>query len=191
MITSLVSYARKQVVPRWKGIIVSGDFVIALAAGVLGGLWGTSVVPSTTTAVNIAVALLTYSAVAFGFSLAGLTLVLTLPNEDFVKLLCATRSPKRKHDSYADLLFIFSWNATVHWAILVLSIVLLLVTNPQEPAFSVTHRIRTGIVAAVSVYALLQFLVTLITLTQVGSVYILHLRKEADKEKQKAMVKPQ
>jgi hypothetical protein len=57
--------------------------------------------------------------------------------------------------------------------------VVILLTESTSPLLPVGHtRCRTAIVAAVAglcTYCLCQFLITLITLSQVGSVYIKHL----------------
>lgn len=192
MINSLSVYLWREVLPRKKGIVVSGDFFLALIGGIASGYWGASFVPSTTTVGSLAIALLTYAAIALGFTLAGLTLVLTLPNESFVKLLCFSIPPKRNHDSYSDLLFIFSWTAVLHWLILLVSIGMLLFVNPQEPAFPFErHRVVSGLATGLTVYGLLQFLVTLITLAHVGATYIKHLRKlEKERLEKERLAKP-
>lgn len=180
MVKAVGWYIRREVLPRLWSILTSGGLLVALSLAVLLGYWGSYLIPVTTTVGALAVALLTYSAIALGFSLAGLTLALTLPNKQFVELLCATKPPKRKQDAYSDLLFLFSWNAIIHWAIVVGAVVLVLFVNPQQAAFEIErHRVKTGIMVGLSVYGLVQFLVTLITLSQVGSVYISHLKKQS------------
>lgn len=183
MLKAIAWYTGREIWPRLGSILFSGGLIGAVCAGILLGRWGAYVVPSTTTVGALAIALLTYAAVALGFSLAGLTLTLTLPNQGFVELLCKTQPEKKKHDSYSDLLFIFSWTAMAHWLIVVASVGLVLFVNPQQPAFEAgQHRIKSGIIAGLSIYGFLQFLVTLITLSQVGSTYITHLRKLQTKQ---------
>jgi hypothetical protein len=177
VIKALVWYGWREMVPRLGSIIFSGGMFISVAVGLLAGVWGTQAIPATTTVGALSIAFLTYAAIALGFSLAGLTLALTLPNNDFVRLLCSKRAPKKEHDSYSDLLFVFSWTAIVHWLLVVVSVMLVLLVNPAQPAFQVEHhRLKAGLVSGLSVYCLLQFLITLITLSQVGTVYINHLQ---------------
>lgn len=177
MANALAWYTHREVLPRLGSILSSGGFWLAVIVSVSAGLWGSHIIPPTTTVGALSIALLTYSAIALGFSLAGLTLTLTLPNSNFVELLCGMRSPKKKHDSYSDLLFVFSWTAIVHWVLVVVSIMLVLFVNPLQPAFETGHhRLKAGLVTGVSIYCLLQFLITLITLSQVGTVYINHLQ---------------
>jgi hypothetical protein len=170
-------YARRETLPRIRSIVVSGGTFIAVVIGILAGRLGAQFIPASTTVGSLAIAFLTYAAIALGFSLAGLTLALTLPNDKFVQLLCGTRAPEKTHDAYSDLLFVFSWTAIVHWLLVVVSVLLVLLVNPSQPAFEVgLHRLKVGLVSGLVVYCLLQFLVTLITLSQVGTVYIRHLQ---------------
>ncbi len=177
MLSDLKWYSCKTVFPRLPLILFSSDLWIAVAVGFIGAYWGSEVVPSTTTTAAISVAFLTYASIALGFSLAGLTLALTLPNDSFVKLLSSTTPEKKRHDSYSDLLFVFSWTAVIHWVFVMVTVGLVLFVKPEQPAFETgRHRLISGLVTGFSVYCLLQFLITLFTLAQVGSVYIDHLQ---------------
>jgi hypothetical protein len=181
MIKACLRYLQQEAAPRWRGIIFTADFVLSVAVGYAVGTWGHHVLPESTKVSDVGIALLTYAAIALGFCLAGLTLVLTLPHENFVKRLVSVRSRTKDHDSYSDLLFVFSWTALLHWAILFISIVVLLLWGAQQPILSpyssLRHRIFVGIVSGLTVYCLFQFLITLITLSQVGRVYIKSIRE--------------
>lgn len=183
MITSLLQYLREEALPRTADIFKGSEFWIAVIVGALCGIWGHLVIPPTTKVSDVCVALLTYAAIALGFSLAGLTLVLTLPNPNFVKELANTRPEKSKHDSYTNLLFVFTWTAFAHWILILMSVVLLVISGsnlPVLPMIYTRHQIMTGILAALSVYCLLQFLITLFTLSQVGRVNITLIRPRKD-----------
>lgn len=185
MIRDIRSYSWKVVRPQAKSIVSSSEFWIAIIIGVVAGLLGGRIIPTTTTTSNVAMAFLTYASIALGFSLAGLTLTLTLPNDNFVRLLATTTSEHRKTDSYTNLLFIFSWTAIIHWILVIVTVILVLFVKPDQPAFEIDHhQIQSGIVAAVSAYCLFQFLLTLITLAHVGSVYTNHIQGKFEKEKQ-------
>lgn len=181
MIKAVGWYVWNEFLPRLGSILHWSSAVwVATAVGVLLGYWGGLLIPMTTKVGGIAIALLTYAAIALGFTLAGLTLVLTLPNDTFVNLLWETTPKTKKNNSYSDLIFVFSWTAIIHWLIVFVSILLVLLVNPEQPAFQVErHRLLSGIVTGLAMYALFQFLVTLITLAQVGATYIAHLRKQA------------
>lgn len=177
MWSDLKWYAFKTVGPRLPLIFLSSDLWIAVAVGLVGACYGPDIVPTTTTTAVISVAFLTYASIALGFSLAGLTLALTLPNDGFVRLLSSTIPKNKRHDSYSDLLFVFSWTAVIHWVFVMVTVGLVLLVKPDQPAFETGHhRLMSGIVTGFSVYCLLQFLITLLALAQVGSVYIDHLQ---------------
>lgn len=178
MIGDVYSYSRKVVRPQLKSIVSSSEFWIAIVIGVIAGLCGGRTIPTTTTTSNVAVAFLTYASIALGFSLAGLTLTLTLPNDGFVRLLATTTSEHRTTDSYTNLLFVFSWTAVIHWVLVVVMVVLVLFVKPDQPAFEDSHQLQTGLVSGLSAYCLFQFLLTLIALAQVGGVYTGHIQKK-------------
>jgi hypothetical protein len=113
-----------------------------------------------------------------GFCVAGLTISLTFPEPAFTKKLATvsgTTSP------YSDLLFVFSWTAIAHWcAVTTMFLVMLLVdgSSPLLPqGCSRTRLWGVSLIAGLCAYCLCQFLITLVTLSQVGSVYIKHLRE--------------
>jgi hypothetical protein len=177
-------YIRREILTRLSSILNwSSALWVAVITATLLGRCGAYLIPETTKVGAIAAALLTYSAIALGFSLAGLTLVLTIPSTNFVNLLCDTKLEKKKHNAYADLIFVFSWTAVIHWIVVFVSIVLVLFVNPDQRAFQLEkHRLKSGLVSGLSIYALFQFLVTLITLAQVGATYVSHLQREAIKK---------
>jgi hypothetical protein len=198
MLKECARFLIRQVIPRWTTLLGGGEFWIAGTLATLfalnlkrNGLWQSSVGAVSTTA-------LAYAAVGFGFSLAGLVLALTLPDATFAQKLATTarskvaeggflswRSARRRlqlqTNPYSDLLFIFTWTALAHWVMVVVSFAFLIEYGfgakliPGHVAIS--HRVMLGVWAFVSVYAVELFLLTLITLSQVGRVYIGHLRK--------------
>jgi hypothetical protein len=177
MIRDIHWYSWQVVRPRTKSILYSSELWLAIIIGILAGWFGGKWIPTTTTTATVSMAFLTYASIALGFSLAGLTLTLTLPNDGFVELLATTIPKNRKEDSYSGLLFIFSWTAIIHWLLVVVTVVLVLFVKPDQPAFEINrHQIRSGLVAGFSAYCLFQFLLTLFTLAQVGMVYIAHIQ---------------
>lgn len=188
MIKAVAWYSWNQLIPRLTSSILYWNSALwpALAIGLVLGCWGSWFVPASTTVGAVAIAFLTYAAIALGFSLAGLTLVLTLPSVEFVNWLCGSQPSTQKHDSYSDLLFTFSWTALIHWAIVFASIILVLLVNPNQPAFEIQHRLKSALLASLGVYGLLEFLVTLISIAQLGFVYALHRELEQNKSKKPA-----
>jgi hypothetical protein len=91
------------------------------------------------------------------------------------------RGKQEPPNAYSDLLFVFSWTAMVHWAAIACSFALI-VSRGSSPAFipdsaSGWTKAAAGVLAFVVVYAALQFLITLVTLSGVGSTYIAVLRR--------------
>lgn len=169
-------YCKEEVWPRRRRIVFASGFVIAFAIGIACGLYGEKVLPNKTKVLDIGMALLTYAAIAQGFCLAGLTLLLTLPNDKLLSLLANHYDVPDGPDAYSDLLFVFSWTAVIHWLLLLVSVVLLIIAGSQQDVWpdapSIRYRIIGGFVCAFSLYNLFQFLITLITISQVGRLSI-------------------
>jgi hypothetical protein len=195
MIDGIRRYFRVQVIPRWASVLGGSEFVVAVLAATLFGVFADHTGLAGAKVGDVGTALLAYAAVAFGFSIAGLTIALTIPNEKFVSKLATTehsspvnerrgtwtrRLKPKNANAYSDLLFVFSWTAWSHWTLVVASFGFLAacgfdaVLLPPSP--TLLHRVLTSLLVFLAVYALSLFLVTLITLTQVGAVYIRDLR---------------
>jgi hypothetical protein len=143
--------------------------------------------PGSTKLGEVLTIVLAYAAIAFGFSVAGLTVALTLPDAAFVHEL-ATRKPTgklaeltRKPNAYSDLLFVYSWTAAWHWVVLVLGFGELAIYGAGRrvagSGIPPATQILDGLLVLATAYAVLQFLVTLITLSQVGNRYIERLKE--------------
>ncbi|HEY6730104.1 MAG TPA: hypothetical protein VI039_03670 [Solirubrobacterales bacterium] len=188
MLRTIYSYLSSEVWPRRRDIVRGSELWIALAGALLlahcASGWG---IANTQVGEVVTVAL-AYAAVAFGFCLAGLTVALTLPNDGFVREL-ATKEPsaaqvKRKGrvpNAYSDLIFVFSWTAVAHWVVIVVGLLVLIEagygTRLVFGDFGLDEKIRLGLLSFFLLYAVFQFLITLITLSQVGNRYIDHLRR--------------
>jgi hypothetical protein len=110
---------------------------------------------------------------------------LTIPDAQFARELATATPPaqgfkhtRRKPNAYADLLFVFSWTAVAHWVVILAGLVALL-TRGFDRALAhgdLATRATDALLAFVVAYAALQFLITLITLAQVGNTYITRLK---------------
>jgi len=181
MIKSLLQYLREETFPRRSEILKGSELWLGIVVGVLCGHWGYLVIPQTTKVGDVCVALLTYAAIALGFCLAGLTLVLTLPHQDFITRLAKSRPPKAKHDSYSNLLFVFTWTSLVHWILIIVGVTVLVLAGSNQPILplgSLRHEVMTGLMSALAAYCLFQFLITLFTLSQVGRLHIASLQEK-------------
>jgi len=169
-------YFSSEVFPRSREILLCSEFVVSVLVGSLIAVYGSAVLAATMTAASALSSLLTYASIAFGFSLAGLTIALTLPDQDFARQLSRSIPTGKRFDAYSDLLFVFSWTAITHWVLLVVVLGLSAVVGPEEIALptcsSGVRRILAGAAAALTCYGVLQFLVVVITLSQVGSVLV-------------------
>lgn len=179
MIKALGHYVTDEAVPRVREIILSTDFVVAVALGCFAAFFGDSVNLADAKIGDIVGALLTYAAIAFGFCLSGLTVALTLPNDDFVKFLAKSKPKTKKFDAYSDLMFVFSWTALVHWIDVVALIVVLIVAGSDHKILPIDsspiRRTVVGLLTFVITYGIFQFMLTLITLAQVGRIYVKRL----------------
>lgn len=186
MLSAVGRYLVRQVLVRWRDIVSSSEFLLALVAGVLFAFLPSSAQIAQTTLGDLATGVLAYAAVAFGFCLAGMTVALTLPDREFARRLAKPRTPetqtnsKLSPDAYSDLLFIFSWTATAHWLVVITFFATILGCGidralvPPDPSIGV--KAGNGLLGFVFTYAVMLFLVTMLTLSQVGQTYIRDLR---------------
>jgi len=187
MLGALGDYLTREVWPRRGELARASEMWIAVLAAVAMGL-SVPHLPASTSLGDVLAIVLAYAAIAFGFSVAGLTVALTLPDPLFVHEL-ATVAPKghklkrlkRDPNAYSDLLFVYSWTAMWHWIVLVLGFVELAIYGAGRrvagPHIDFATHMLDGLLVFATAYAALQFLVTLITLSQVGNRYIERLKK--------------
>lgn len=182
MLSALRQYARDEVLPRSKSIALAEHFALAVIMAVLAGAKGELLFATGMKPIEVVPVVLTYAAIALGFCVAGMTVALTVPDREFARTLARRnlepRGPTR--NAYADLLFVFSWTAFTHWLTILASVGALVVARSHTVILphgaSIWNRATVGVVVFLSCYGLFQFLVTLITLSQVGRVYIGFLR---------------
>jgi hypothetical protein len=186
MVRTIRSYISDQVWPR-RYSFLGAEFWLAAAGALALAFFASSWGLADTKVGQAITAVLAYAAVAFGFCLAGLTVALTLPSEGFSRRLASTAPPThmveksgRVPNAYSDLLFVFSWTAIAHWAVIFFGFFELVACGfggaLVEDPFCIASRVRLGVLGFLVLYAVFQFLITLITLSQVGNRYIDYLR---------------
>ena len=114
MTTSILRYLMIEVCTRWKGILLTSETLVAL---ILAGCYWMPVeigFDPDVLAHTILSGALSYGSIAFGFSVTGLTLSLALSDPEFVKKMALRKSPGSSSNTYADLLFVYSWTAVIH-----------------------------------------------------------------------------
>jgi hypothetical protein len=179
MISALFAFARREAFPRAGMIVISSEFAIALAGAVLFVIFGDELAIGRSATGDIVFAVLAYAAIGFGFAVAGLTVVLTAPDRVFASRLAwsdpsisGIADTPPANNSYSTLLFIFSWTALAHWLVVIVSLTVLAALGSDTALLaegsSFRHSAAVGLLAGVTVYAVELFLVTLITLSDVG-----------------------
>jgi len=180
MLTTLWRYLREEAWSRAHHIVFASEVLIAILAAAALACRGEVLFHEEPKVADLAPVLLSYAAIALGFCVAGLTISLTLPDRNFAEHLVDSKPAARRHDAYSDLLFVFSWTAICHWLAVVGLVATMLVAKKSQPLMpygaSLLYRWLAALLAFTCVYSFFQFLITLITLSQVGTVYIDHLR---------------
>jgi hypothetical protein len=194
VIRAICAFFGQEAIPRSRGILLASETGIAAALAILLGIFAHHLAVATTATGDVVVAVLAYAAIGFGFSVAGLTIVLTAPDHEFAHELAwsdpsegagiAKEPPKRS--SYANLLFIFAWTAMAHWAVIIAGFTLLLGLGKDTPLMgngaSTLHRVGVSLAAFITIYAVELFLITVISIAQAGGAYIdrLHRTRPAE-----------
>jgi hypothetical protein len=186
MIRALSQYTRDEVFTRVIRVCCSTEVIVAAAVGIALGVYGPAWNLARIKPADVSTALLTYAAIAFGFCISGMALVLTLPNQTFVTWLIKEPIPRKSTNAYSDLLFVFSWTAVCHWLLVVLAFLLLSFSSGRDDLLkwsdTYTWRAFIGLLFGVTIYGSIQFLLTVITLSQVGRLYIRRIQREAEQE---------
>ncbi len=185
MLKPLSQYIRDESLPRWRNICLTPEAFLSWLVFVGFLLCGDKYFSNFPKISDLTTGLIAYSAIALGFCVAGLTISLTLPDRNFAVKM-ARQIPSGKLSSYSDLLFVFSWTAIVHWVALMCLFSVVLFADNSQPLLPSGRQIArlwvTAGIGAVCFYCLCQFLITLITLSQVGAVYIRFLSQGSSKE---------
>jgi hypothetical protein len=176
MYKAIEQYLRSETFPRWRGIVFATETVIAVAVAVVISSRGPEALGGGPRVADLVTGPIAYSSIALGFCVAGMALTLTLPDRQFACTLAKTTIATQPKSAYSNLIFVFSWTATVHWVALVTLFAVIIVTDSSSSVFSSSpscfRRALVGSLAGIYLYCLLQFFITLITLSQVGNLYI-------------------
>jgi hypothetical protein len=183
MLKPLGQYLKAEAAPRWQAIFFTWETLFSLAIVGVFVKCGDRLFETYPKVSDITTGVIAYASIALGFCVAGLTISLTLPEPKFT-LRLATHGGQ-KTSAYSDLLFVFSWTAFAHWIAVLTLFAFVLFVDGSAPLLPKGHSVsRTWVVALTAglvSYCLCQFLITLITLSQVGSVYIKFLAETPSK----------
>lgn len=179
-IRSVRRFIRQDLAPRRRRIVSAPHFLFALLIATILAIRPSLAPILSMDVADLAVAVLTYSAITIGFGLSGALLGLTLPSHDF-----AVRLQKSEVDGkggLADLVFVFVWTALVHVVLLIgISFVWILRPSDVTALASDAHplgRIGAGLMVGLGLYGLGQFLVAVLTIMSVANVYIRSLESD-------------
>jgi lysylphosphatidylglycerol synthetase-like protein (DUF2156 family) len=180
----LWSFFDKAIKRRMGEIVFTQEVLISCVLGVSLGFFGKSFFRDSAKPLDVSLGFIAYAAIALGFCVGGMTIALTFPDREFVVKLATLSVKKKEGDALSSLLFVFSWTALVHWLAIVLVLVAVLFHGHDDhgllEATNLSDQVQIGSLVAVCSYALLQFVITVMTLWQVGVVYIGELTKEAE-----------
>lgn len=175
MFSAIRQYAFQEVLPRIGRIVFTTHWVGSAVLGYATLRHAHQWTIATSRVMDLETLILAYAAIVFGASAAGMALVLTFPNDDFVQILMREKLPGQTDSAYSDLLFVFSWTAIMHWVLMVLGVGLILVRGSERQLLNewdgTGYRLLVAALFSVTTYAVCQFLLTVITLAQVGRVY--------------------
>lgn len=179
---ALRRYVRLQVWPRRWRILGQPQSILAVLVAAAIALFGHRLAFHHLATDDLITAVFAYAALALGACLTGLTVALTLPDRSFaIFLAAAERDDKPSITAYGDLIFVFSWTAIAHWLVIVLALVMLATVGGHDvPTFAGTWSASAALAVVMIgalVYAMAQFLVTIITLSEVAGVYIAWIRR--------------
>jgi len=179
MFKAVGQYVRDEALPRWYQILFNWECAVTAAVVGIFVRYGDRLFASYPKLSDITTGLIAYASIALGFCIAGLTISLTFPDSKFTTRMSEISG---KTSSYSDLLFVFSWTAVAHWIAVVTIFVLILLADGSQALLPAGHSAfrlwGVALIAGLCTYCLCQFLITLITLSQVGSAYIQFLRSK-------------
>ncbi len=186
MLRPVSDYIAKEAIPRWRAIVLTSESLISVVVFALFLRYGRSFFQVSPKVGDLTTGLIAYASIALGFCIAGLTISLTLPDRDFAIKLAVLKHKGECTNSYSDLLFVFSWTAFAHWIALMGLFGVILFSESSSvllPLGSSSFRVwAVALVGGLCTYCLCQFLITLITLSQVGRVYIETLAAHHEKK---------
>lgn len=178
-------FVRTAVLPRMNEIVFTQDVLLSLVIGIAAFFASARVFGHAAKLSDLTIGFVGYAAIALGFCVGGITIALTLPDRDFMGRLATLEVEKKEGDALSSLLFVFVWTAFIHWCSIAIALLFLLFFGHIEATELVnrglTPRICLAVGTSIASYTLLQFLITTLTLWQVGSLYIGKLKRDAQK----------
>ena len=114
-----------------------------------------------------------YAALSFGACITGAVLAIGLPSESRVRRWASRRDPVTDLSSYSDLVFALTWSAMAQLQLLAVSILSVVVGQDVDvvpPSPWITHRVLLGVAVFSFLYAVVQLLTLVSTISQLGNL---------------------
>lgn len=172
--------------PEWRRVIISSQplFTMILAiCFVVPGQFYTSLIRY-----EVVYQLVSYNFMAFGFTIAALAIIFAIPSRRFINLMfeASARNPERGAGPWEDALFIMAWNGIVHFSALIASLSAMAFSfdfnKDHSPfiwdALGLGTKLTYFLMIWLQLYALVQFLMTLLSIFFFCSSYIRDSRRE-------------
>lgn len=183
---SLYIYIRYIVGSDSRRVITSYDLVISLTVFIVVIMRWICLQPSASvTYDDLSVSIMTYAAVAVGFSIAAMSLVLVIPQRRFSQWLTKSSKDSRK-SAFRSLLLVYSWVAVVHWIVIVTFLSLTIVGSNRAVLFPLDEgfgaRLLGSFVLGLVSYAVLTLLNAILSLALFADLYIRFLQRDQMKD---------
>lgn len=177
----LVRFLASEVAPRWKKVLLSPHAMTSIALVVWALLNRNLIRGLEIDMSKVGGALGTYAAIAIGFGVSALAIVIAVPSRNL-----AIRLSKKGEDgrsSYGDLTVVYTWSSVVHWLLLILTMVMGLAADPAKvakyyPLWKNVVEVAGVLTIGLGWYCVCQFLVCVVTSHQFATVYIGSMSKE-------------
>lgn len=135
-------------------------------------------------------AILTYSSIILGFSITSVTLILNFSDTRFLKYLIFLRISSDRKDGLSELIFVFFWCCFINGFLCVVSIFYIFIDPRREQIYSTNffEELLLSVIAFLSAYSILQFIVSLTTIVQFANAYVSFRQNNLDRERQKLVI---
>ena len=158
-------YFRPEVVPRATRLILDPCFIISIILGVAAAI-GAHCDPTIFPILNmksdeLAQMLLSYASISFGASIAGMGFTLALPGEDRIRRWSSVKG----HNSFTELVFVFSWAAVVQIILIICSFLVMIFAGGNEVGENYCF---FGVLTALACYSVFELYSVVKSITQLA-----------------------
>jgi len=184
-------FLRQYVAPQWGRILLNLQMPVCIAIA-----WLIASQPYALERVmseSVVAQMVNYNFMAFGFTIAALTITFAVPTTRFQEYMFerAARNPEKGQGPWEDALFIMAWNGFVHFVGLATAVFALAncfnsSSGDVKSVFAFDGSPNTlifGVFIALQLYAVSQFLMTLLSSYFFCASYVRHSRRAWEKRR--------